>query len=119
MLRQWKTCLLALGFGLGAAANLSADGPTFTPIDFPGATSTQAWGINPSGDIVGFYVSADKATHAFVRSRGEYISIDYPGATSTLAWGMNTHGDVLGTYTSADGVGHNFVMSASPFSVSG
>jgi len=59
MKRQWKLYLLALGFLLGATSNLLADGPTFTAIDFPGATSSQAWGVNLSGDIIGFYVSAD------------------------------------------------------------
>jgi hypothetical protein len=48
---------------LGAVSTALADGPTFTAIDFPGATSTQAWGITLGGDIAGFYVSADKATH--------------------------------------------------------
>jgi len=44
----------------------------FTTIDFPGAdvVSTQARGINPQGDIVGFYVSKDASgvshTHGFV-----------------------------------------------------
>jgi hypothetical protein len=28
---------------------------TFTTIDFPGATVTNAWGINARGDIVGQY----------------------------------------------------------------
>ena len=64
MRRQLKLYLLAPGFLLGAASNLLADGGAFTAIDFPGAASTQAWGINPDGDIIGFYVSADKATHA-------------------------------------------------------
>ena len=47
----------------------------FTTIDFPGAdvVSTQARGINPQGDIVGFYVSKDAAgvshTHGFVATR--------------------------------------------------
>jgi hypothetical protein len=57
--RQWKLYLLALGFLLGAISNAFADGPTFTTIEFPGAATTYAWGINTRGDIVGGYVNAD------------------------------------------------------------
>src|SRR6267143_6771318 len=85
--RHMRHYLLALGCLLGATANLLADGPTFTAIDFPGASSTQAWGITHSGDIVGFYVSADKATHGFLKSRGQFSSIDFPGASFTEANG--------------------------------
>ena len=45
MRRQWILYVLALSFALGATSNVLADGPTFTTIDFPGATSTLAWGI--------------------------------------------------------------------------
>jgi hypothetical protein len=31
---------------------------SFTTIDFPGATQTDAFGINSSGEIVGYYVEA-------------------------------------------------------------
>jgi hypothetical protein len=77
-MRYRQILISALGFLLGATSNLLADGGAFTALDFPGATSTQAWGINPGGDIIGFYVSADKATHGFLKSRGEYSSIDFP-----------------------------------------
>ena len=88
-MRYRQILISALGFLLGAASNLLADGGAFTAIDFPGATSTQAWGINPGGDIIGFYVSADKATHGFLKSRGEYSSIDFPGAGYTEANGIS------------------------------
>jgi hypothetical protein len=38
---------------------------SFTSIDFPGATSTAASGINPRGDIVGTY-TAGGITHGFL-----------------------------------------------------
>jgi len=86
----------ALGFLLGAASNLLADGGAFTAIDFPGAASTQAWGITHNGDIIGFYVSADKATHGFLLSRGQYSSIDFPGAAFTELNGISPRGDLIG-----------------------
>src|SRR5713226_3819973 len=38
---------------------------TFTTIDVPGAAFTEAAGINPQGDIVGFYI-AGTANHGFL-----------------------------------------------------
>src|SRR5439155_8709154 len=82
MRRPYRLCLLALSFALGAASNVLAENPTITTIDFPGAISTQTWGINARGDIVGFYVSAG-VTHGFLLSGGSFTTIDVPGATST------------------------------------
>ena len=113
MNRRRKLYLLALGCALGAAYNLLADGPTFTALDFPGASSTQAWGINPGGDIIGFYVSADKATHGFLKSRGEFSSIDFPGAAYTEVNGISPRGDVIGDYAATltgSGPHHGFVV---------
>src|SRR5215472_17607419 len=46
--------LLAFGAGFGT----SNEDPTFTTIDFPGSSFTEAFGISPSGDIVGDYQMA-------------------------------------------------------------
>src|SRR5258708_12489685 len=97
-MRYRQILISALGFLLGAASNLLADGGAFTAIDFPGATSTQAWGINSSGDIAGFYVSADKATHAFLKSRGQFSSIDFPAASFTEANGTSPPADLIVAY---------------------
>src|ERR1051326_7888599 len=88
MRQHRKAYLVALGLTLSAASNLFADGPTFTQIDFPGASSTQAWGINANGDVVGGYVSANNSTHGFLRTRGEVIPIDFPGAAYTYVNGI-------------------------------
>src|SRR5688572_24545686 len=69
----------------------------FTSIDVPGATNTNAQGINPQGDIVGFYRDATKV-HGFVLSEGVYTTIDYPGAAYTDARGINGRGDIVGAY---------------------
>ena len=113
-MRYRQILISALGFLLGAASNLLADGGAFTAIDFPGAASTQAWGITLSGDIVGFYVSADKATHGFLKSRGQFSSIDFPGASFTEANGISPRGDVIGDYAATltgSGPHHGFVLS--------
>jgi hypothetical protein len=41
----------------------------FVSIDFPGATTTNAYGINSRGDIVGNYVDGAGKTHGFFPSR--------------------------------------------------
>src|SRR5260370_4555226 len=100
MRRQWRLYLLALSFLLGVTSNVLADGPTFTTIDYPGATPTLAWGINTRGDIVGFYTLPDTSSHGFLWSGNNLTPIDFPGAALTLLWGINTSGDIVGEYAS-------------------
>jgi hypothetical protein len=117
--------LFALGFVLSATGNAFAQQIQFTQIDyqFPDGTkanSTQAWGINPRGDIIGFYVKAG-VTHGFLLSGGNFSSIDYPGADSSLANAINARGDIAGSYVVA-GVTHGFVLTDgnySPIDISG
>jgi hypothetical protein len=47
----------------------------FTPIDVPGASFTLARGINPRGDIVGFYV-AGVTSHGFLLHESTFTDID-------------------------------------------
>jgi hypothetical protein len=59
-------------------------------------------------------VSADKATHAFLKSRGQFIAIDFPGAAFTEAFGISPQGDVVGDYAATltgSGPHHGFVLS--------
>jgi len=59
----------------GQVAGVSCDGvchafllagATLTSFDFPGATGTNAFGINSAGQIVGKYFTADGLTHGFL-----------------------------------------------------
>jgi hypothetical protein len=109
MTPQRKLYLVALGFLLGATSNLLADGPTFTPIDFPGAASTTPWGMNTRGDIVGLYVNADKSTHGFLLSGGQFSSFDFLNAAATAGNAINQGGDIVGRYT-IDGVTHGYLL---------
>src|SRR5690349_5501319 len=113
MKRQRTIWLFAFSLALGAASNLLADdGPSFTAIDFPGAASTQAWGITASGDIVGGYVGADNSTHGFLRTRGAFVSVDFPGAAYTYVNGISPRGDIVGDYAATlngSGPHHGFV----------
>src|ERR1700680_4216414 len=108
--------LLALSFALCATSNLRGDGPTFTTIDPPGATSPGwPWSINTRGDVVGFYTSADKVTHGYRLSGGQYTTLAFPGATSTILYGINPGGDIVGSYTFPDNIVHSFLLSGGQF----
>jgi probable HAF family extracellular repeat protein len=43
---------------------------SFASVDFPGASTTNAYGINVHGDIVGSYIDTAGKIHAFLLSRG-------------------------------------------------
>lgn len=106
---------LALGIALGAASHLSAQAPHFTTIDFPDSTGTQAWAINPRGDIVGSYTLTDKSSHGFLVSGERYNTIDFPGATATGPGAINARGDIAGQYTLPDKSTHGFLLSGGSF----
>jgi uncharacterized membrane protein len=110
----------ALSFALGVSASAFGQQIPFTQLDyqFPDGTkadSTQAWGINPRGDIVGFYVKAG-VSHGFLRSGdGSYTPIDYPGASSTSVTAINARGDIVGSYMGG-GVTRGFLLSEGNYS---
>ena len=79
---------------------------TFTTIDFPGATRTEALGINERGQVVGAY-STD-ATHGFLYSEGTFFAIDVPGSRATFVFDINSSGDLVGVYDD-DSRRHGFV----------
>lgn len=94
--------LAACGISAGApeAAPVQEGRPqelSYQPVDIPGASLTNAQGINARGDIVGFY-SAGGVTHGFLLRDGVVTPIDYPGAAYTDARGINAAGDIVGAY---------------------
>src|ERR1700737_156891 len=117
MIRTSSTLsLVVLCLGLGVTLKALAGRPepdAFTTIDVPGASSTQAIGINGCGDIVGFYVS-DGVQHGFLLSDDSFATIDVPGASLTQPTAINPRGDIVGFYVS-DGVAHGFLFSDDSF----
>ena len=80
---------------------LAAQNLRFVSIDVPGATATQARGINPQRDIVGYY-NVGASTYGFLLSGGTLKNIEDPnGVGSTQAWGISPTGDVVGFYGSS------------------
>lgn len=96
-------------------------GPIFNQIDYPGASSTTANGINNAGVIVGAYCDSFVACgyysgdHGFMDSGGTFTAINYPGSTSTSAQAINSSNQVVGSYTSAEQL-HAFLLSAGVYS---
>jgi probable HAF family extracellular repeat protein len=80
------------------------DGGGITSFVYPGALATNAFGINNSGQIVGYTPTADSAgTHGFLESGGSFYSINDPNTAGTVAFGINNVGD-------SNGVDHGFTV---------
>ena len=82
---------------------------------FPGATFTEAWGINDSGEIVGDYIDAASVQHGFVDIGGSFTSVDVPGASSILIKDVNNQGQIVGF--SIDNANHIVGFVGTPVSV--
>jgi hypothetical protein len=81
----------------------------FTTLAVPGASMTQALGVNDNDEVVGTYTvgSGNNAqTHGFTWRPGYgFTTVDDPhGIGTTTINGVNDHGDLVGFYT--DSAGH-------------
>jgi hypothetical protein len=115
---------------------LRAPDGTFTIFDDPGAGTcstscgtigpgqgTRAYGINPSGEIVGFYSDNSARCHGYVRAaNGTFTQIDAPDAgtgpfpqgtfpSEFTPAGINPAGTITGFYVDASSVQHGFVRA--------
>jgi hypothetical protein len=87
----------------------------FQNIVYPGASGTQAYGINNFGDVAGYYWDYLGNEHGFVRNAadGSFSTFDDPsGIDETQAFGINDNGEVTGTYVGTDYITHSFMRSA-------
>lgn len=108
-MRRAIVVALLMGFGsLVVCPPVLAQSFNFTTIDFPRAVVTGAGGINKAGDIVGFYLDSNGASHGFLDEDGEFATIDLPGAIGTSANGINDRGEIVGSFTDGSG-SHGFV----------
>jgi hypothetical protein len=76
----------------------------FTDVAYPGASATQALGLNDRDELVGTY-TAGTAMHGFTWTPGGgFKTLDDPnGAGTTVINGVNNAGDLVGFYTDANG----------------
>jgi uncharacterized membrane protein len=74
---------------------------TFTTINVPFPDSqdtTDAWGINTSGQIVGRFYAAEGRAHGYLKDGTTFTRIEVPDTESTEANGINDVGQVVGTF---------------------
>ena len=85
---------------------------TFTPINFTGDTFTQAFGINDSGEIVGFH-GATLNTGFMLTLPSSFTTVLPPGAKQSQLVGINNIKNTsVGFYIDGNGVTHGFVDAA-------
>jgi probable HAF family extracellular repeat protein len=82
---------------------------SFTTIDVPGATFTEAYGINNRGQIVGDYGGSGGRIHAFLDDKGTFTTVDPPDSTYAVAYGINDFGQIVGNDLDSTGMGHAFL----------
>ena len=87
----------------------------FASFDPPGAISSTASTVNPSGAVVGAYTDSGGVTHGYLLDHGTYTTIDFPGAIFTFIGANNPEGDIVGIYDDAADVGHSFLLSHGVF----
>ena len=88
----------------------------YTFFDPPGAISSTASTVNPSGAVVGAYTDSGGVGHGYLRDKnGTFTTIDFPGSASTFAGYINAEGHIVGEYTDTAGVGHSFLLSNGTF----
>ena len=81
------------------------DSGIVTLIEFPGAESTVARGINNLGDIVGMYSDTAGVWHGFLLNQSGFVSLDF-SATQTQAFDINDKRKVLPGLLAGDYAAH-------------
>jgi hypothetical protein len=88
---------------------------TFKGFDPPGAVSSTASTVNPSGALVGSYTDSGGVTHGYLLYHGTFATIDFPGAILTFAGGNNPEGDIIGEEIDTANVAHSFLLRNGAF----
>jgi hypothetical protein len=83
------------------------NGFCFDIVDPLGPTETEAWGVNDSGQIVGWYINSSAIYQGFEYDNGTYTTISCAGWANTRAYGINDAGVIVGDV---------FNSTAGPFS---
>jgi hypothetical protein len=103
-------------FSIQHAFVRSADGETFTNIDYPGALATIPGGINESGEIVGGYADTPESGTFFVPHGWVFTTFDSAcGTTRSFAHSTNEPFAVVGSYTDVVDLGGEKVVGSHGF----
>jgi probable HAF family extracellular repeat protein len=79
-----------------------------------GGLTSQAYGINASGQVVGQADTASGTTHAFLYSGDQMIDLGTLGGASSVAFAINSSGQVVGEAQTANGDFHAFLYNGGP-----
>lgn len=83
-------------------------GGTYASLDFPGASDTDALGVNDAGQIVGWYVPAGSSySQGFIYSGGQYSTVLVNGTPSISVDAINNLGHIYGDITGKSFIGKN------------
>jgi probable HAF family extracellular repeat protein len=74
-----------------------------------GECCSEAFGINPAGQVVGWSFTAADATHAFLWEKGVMSDLGTLGGSFSEAFGINPAGKVVGGSTTTGGQEHAFL----------
>jgi hypothetical protein len=110
---------VAVGFSTSASGVLSGftytvSTATYTTIRIPGATGTQAFGINDAGETCGAYITST-ATGGFVSNAAGTVVTKFsvPGSTNTQLFGINNEGVAVGAFVDSNMIAHGLYYTPS------
>jgi probable HAF family extracellular repeat protein len=83
---------------------------SFTPIDYPRALHTDAFGINNVGQIVGVFIDRENQLRSFLKIGQEYTEIDFPDDLRPAAYSINDNGWIVGDFPDNTGRLHGYVL---------
>src|SRR5271170_7475545 len=89
--------LVAAALCIGAASSAFASSFYYTTLPVPGTSFENAWDINNSGQVVGFFTSSG-TTQGYLLSGSTLTPLDVASSTYTFALGINNSGKVVGEY---------------------
>jgi len=90
---------------------------SYTLLDYPHGTLTEATGINDHSQIVGDYRDSGGKFHGFLWDAGLFLTIDvpFPEARVTGPNGINNVGQIVGFYDDLSGGRHGFLYDQGSF----
>jgi probable HAF family extracellular repeat protein len=99
------------------ALPVAATAYAYTWINFPGAASSDLWGVNLGAKAADQSV-VGSTTSGFLVSvaskdgtvRETFSTVDYPGTTGTYPYGINDSGQIIGAYSDSAGDSHAFEL---------
>jgi uncharacterized membrane protein len=107
MMGTWKSLLLIPGFVLTfLLAAPAANAPTlsfkFSPVKV-GKLTTEAWGVNNAGVMVGDYQDKPGDMHGFMLNGTKVTRINHPQGSNTVCVHINSNNAIVGYYGTSKG----------------